>query len=116
MPVKRGEIYWVEFDPVKGSEQGGLRPALVVQNDLGNRYSPTTIVAAVTSRIKRAKLPTHVELPASLGNLAFDSVVLMEQLRTIDKARLLQHVCTLDGDTMRKINRAAEISLGLIDI
>ena len=116
LDIKRGDVFYADLNPVVGSEQGGGRPVLVVKNAIGNRYSPTTIVAAVTSRIKRAKLPTHVELPASLGNLAFDSVVLMEQLRTIDKARLLQHVCTLDGDTMRKINRAAEISLGLIDI
>ena len=116
LDIKRGDVFYADLNPVIGSEQGGVRPVLVVQNDIGNRYSPTTIVAAVTSRIKRAKLPTHVELPASPGNLTFDSVVLMEQLRTIDKARLLQHVCTLDGDTMRKVNRAAEISLGLIDI
>ena len=115
MDIKRGDVFYADLNPVVGSEQGGVRPVLV-QNDIGNRYSPTTIVAAVTSRIKRAKLPTHVELPASQGNLAFDSVVLMEQLRTIDKARLLQHICTLDGDTMRRVNRAAEISLGLIDI
>jgi len=116
LDIKRGDVFYADLNPVIGSEQGGVRPVLVVQNDIGNRYSPTTIVAAVTSRIKRAKLPTHVELPASPGNLTFDSVVLMEQLRTIDKARLLQHVCTLDGDSMIKVNRAAEISLGLIDI
>lgn len=116
LDVKRGDVFYADLNPVVGSEQGGVRPVLVVQNDIGNRYSPTTIVTAVTSRIKRAKLPTHVELPASQGFLAFDSVVLLEQLRTIDKARLLQHICTLDSDTMRRVDRAAEISLGLFDI
>lgn len=116
LDVKRGDVFYADLNPVVGSEQGGVRPVLVVQNDIGNRHSPTTIVTAVTSRIKRAKLPTHVELPASQGFLAFDSVVLLEQLRTIDKARLLQHICTLDSDTMRRVDRAAEISLGLFDI
>ncbi|HHY61487.1 MAG: type II toxin-antitoxin system PemK/MazF family toxin [Bacillota bacterium] len=116
MDVKRGDVFYADLNPVVGSEQGGLRPVLVIQNDIGNYYSPTTIVAALTSRIKRAKLPTHVELPAGQGYLAVDSVVLLEQLRTIDKTRLHDRICTLDEEIMKRVNRAAEISLGLLEI
>ncbi|MCR4426839.1 MAG: type II toxin-antitoxin system PemK/MazF family toxin [Firmicutes bacterium] len=116
MEIRRGDIFYADLNPVIGSEQGGVRPVLVVQNDIGNYYSPTTIVAAVTSKIKRAKLPTHVELPASTGHLAVDSVILLEQVRTIDKARLRERVGRLDHDIMRKVDRAAEISLGLVDL
>jgi mRNA interferase MazF len=116
LDVKRGDVFYADLNPVVGSEQGGLRPVLVIQNDIGNYYSPTTIVAALTSRIKRAKLPTHVELPAGQGYLAVDSVVLLEQLRTIDKTRLHDRICTLDEEIMKRVNRAAEISLGLLEI
>ncbi|MEA4882689.1 MAG: type II toxin-antitoxin system PemK/MazF family toxin [Clostridia bacterium] len=116
MDVKRGDVFYADLNPVIGSEQGGIRPVLILQNDIGNYYSPTTIVAAVTSRIKRAKLPTHVELPAGEGALTVDSVILMEQLRTIDKARLRDRICRLDDETMKRVVRAVEISLGLIEI
>jgi mRNA interferase MazF len=116
LEIRRGDVFYADLNPVIGSEQGGLRPVLVVQNDVGNYYSPTTIVAALTSRIKRAKLPTHVELPAGQGYLVMDSVVLLEQLRTIDKVRLRNRICTLDDEVMKRVNRAAEISLGLLEI
>jgi mRNA interferase MazF len=116
LEIRRGDVFYADLNPVIGSEQGGLRPVLVVQNDVGNYYSPTTIVAALTSRIKRAKLPTHVELPVGQGYLAMDSVVLLEQLRTIDKVRLRNRICTLDEEVMKRVNRAAEISLGLLEI
>lgn len=116
LEIRRGDVFYADLNPVIGSEQGGLRPVLVVQNDVGNYYSPTTIVAALTSRIKRAKLPTHVELPAEQGYLAVDSVVLLEQLRTVDKVRLRNRICTLDEEVMKRVNRAAEISLGLLEI
>lgn len=115
MIIKRGDIFYADLNPVVGSEQGGLRPVLVVQNDIGNHYSPTTIVAAITSKIKRAKLPTHVELPAEKSRLNVDSVVLLEQLRTVDRQRLRQKVSHLDWDIMDKVNKAIEISLGLVD-
>lgn len=115
MIIRRGDILYADLNPVVGSEQGGMRPVLVIQNDIGNRYSPTTIVAAVTSKIKRAKLPTHVELPAEKSNLAVDSVVLLEQLRTIDRRRLKQKVSHLDAQTMEKVDRAIQISLGLME-
>ena len=114
--VRRGDIFYADRNPVVGSEQGGIRPVLVLQNDVGNDYSPTTIVAAVTSRIRKAKLPTHVELPASSGILPVDSVILTEQIRTIDRSRLRQKVASLDPQVMEKVNRAIEISLGLVDI
>lgn len=111
--VHRGDIFYANLNPVLGSEQGGHRPVLIIQNDIGNMYSPTTIVAAITSRIKRAKLPTHIELDAATYRLEKDSVVLLEQLRTIDKQRLTERVTHLDEDTMAKVNAALEISLGL---
>ena len=109
--IKRNEIYYADLNPVIGSEQGGVRPVLVIQNDMGNKYSPTTIVAAITSRQNKAKLPTHIEI----GEEVFekDSVVLLEQLRTIDKTRLKDKVCHLDHQILVKIDKALEISLEL---
>ncbi|HEX3033177.1 MAG TPA: type II toxin-antitoxin system PemK/MazF family toxin [Bacillota bacterium] len=116
MLIRRGYIFYCDLSPVVGSEQGGTRPVLVLQNDIGNQYSPTTIVAAITSQISKAKLPTHVEVKAAAGGLERDSVILLEQVRTIDKSRLKEKVTTLDNETMQKVARALEISLGLIDI
>ncbi len=109
--IKRGEIYYADLSPVVGSEQGGVRPVLIVQNDVGNKYSPTVIVGAITSKLDKAKLPTHVELGVSTG-LEKESVLLLEQLRTIDKARLKSRVGEITSDTMRKVNNALMISLG----
>ncbi len=111
--IKRGEIYYADLSPVVGSEQGGLRPVLVIQNDVGNKHSPTVIVSAITSQINKAKLPTHIELNASQYGLSKDSVVLLEQLRTIDKRRLKDLVGYVSPDNMKKINNAMSISLGL---
>ncbi|MBR7100034.1 MAG: type II toxin-antitoxin system PemK/MazF family toxin [Clostridia bacterium] len=113
MNVKRGELYYADLSPVVGSEQGGVRPVLVVQNDVGNKYSPTIIAAAITSKLNKAKLPTHIELPSSFG-LAKDSVILLEQIRTIDKRRLKERIGELPDDTMSLVNRAILISLGFI--
>ena len=107
MNVKRGELYYADLSPVVGSEQGGIRPVLVVQNDVGNKYSPTVIAAAVTSKINKAKLPTHIELPSAYG-LAKDSVI----LRTIDKRRLKERIGELPPSTMNRVNKAILISLG----
>lgn len=114
--LRRGDIFYADLNPVIGSEQGGTRPVLVIQNDIGNRFSPTTIVAAITSRIDKARLPTHVELPTSKSKLQVDSVVLLEQVRTIDRRRLIEKVCHLDPATMVRVDKALEISLGLIDL
>ena len=111
MNVKRGEWYYADLSPVVGSEQGGIRPVLVVQNDVGNKYSPTIIAAAVTSKINKAKLPTHIELPSAYG-LAKDSVILLEQIRTLDKRRLKERIGELPPATMVRVNRAILISLG----
>lgn len=111
---KRGEIYYADLSPVIGSEQGGVRPVLIIQNDVGNRYSPTVIVCAVTSRITKAKLPTHVEIPAGKYGLNKDSVILLEQMRTLDKKRLKSRVGEIDGVAMRKVERATLISLGFV--
>ncbi len=111
--IHRGEIFYANLNPVLGSEQGGLRPVLIIQNNIGNIYSPTTIVAAITSKIKRAKLPTHIELKAEQYNLEKDSVILLEQLRTIDKQRLKELITTLDQEIMEKVNLALKISLEL---
>ena len=113
MEIKRGELYYANLSPVVGSEQGGLRPVLIVQNNVGNKYSPTVIVAAITSRLNKAKLPTHIEISCStyLG-LNKDSVILLEQLRTIDKTRLQQRIGILDQNTMTKVDRAMLLSLG----
>ena len=105
MNVKRGELYYADLSPVVGSEQGGIRPVLVVQNDVGNKYSPTVIAAAVTSKINKAKLPTHIELPSAYG-LAKDSVILLEQIRTIDKRRLKERIGELPPSTMNRVNKA----------
>ena len=111
MNVKRGELYYADLSPVVGSEQGGVRPVLVVQNDTGNRYSPTVIAAAVTSRIHKARLPTHIELPHAFG-LAKDSVILLEQIRTIDTKRLMARIGELPPATMSRVDNAILISLG----
>ncbi|MBR3918096.1 MAG: type II toxin-antitoxin system PemK/MazF family toxin [Clostridia bacterium] len=116
MAVKRGDIYYADLSPVVGSEQGGIRPVLVLQNDIGNKYSPTVIVAAITSQINKSKLPTHLSIRADQFGIAKDSVVLLEQLRTIDKKRLRERVCHIDTDNMKKIDYALKISLGLIDV
>ena len=111
--MKRGDVYYADLRPVIGSEQGGIRPVLIVQNDVGNRHSPTVICAAITSKMNKAKLPTHIELSAGIYDMDKDSVVLLEQLRTIDKKRLKDRVCHLDNEIMQKINRALKISLEL---
>ena len=112
--IKRGELYYADLSPVVGSEQGGIRPVLVVQNDVGNKYSPTVIAAAVTSRINKAKLPTHIELSAIEYGLSKDSVVLLEQIRTLDKRRLKERIGELPENTMNMVNDALLISLGFI--
>lgn len=116
MQIRRGEIYFADLSPVVGSEQGGTRPVLVLQNDIGNQYSPTTIVAAITSQISKAKLPTHVEVAAKSSGLEKDSVILLEQIRTIDKSRLKEKVTSLNDELMERVAQSTEISLGLIEI
>ena len=113
MIIKRGDIYYADLRPVIGSEQGGVRPVLIIQNDTGNRHSPTVICAAITSRMNKAKLPTHIELNAARYHMVKDSVILLEQLRTIDKTRLKDRICHLDSDIMEKVGRALQISLDL---
>ena len=115
IPVKRGEIYYADLSPVVGSEQGGVRPVLIIQNDIGNRYSPTVIAAAITSQRDKAKLPTHIELSAQSCGLQKDSTVLLEQVRTIDKKRLRERMGEITPETMNSINSALSISFGLID-
>ncbi|WP_129598220.1 type II toxin-antitoxin system PemK/MazF family toxin [Anaerophilus nitritogenes] len=115
MIVKRGDIFYADLSPVVGSEQGGVRPVLVVQNDIGNKYSPTVIVVAITSQINKAKLPTHIEISASEYGLTRDSVVLLEQVRTIDKKRLREKIGHSDDEMMNKVNEGLLISFGLID-
>jgi len=110
--IKRGEMYYADLSPVVGSEQGGIRPILIVQNDVGNKYSPTIIAAAVTSKLNKAKLPTHIELAEGDYGLPKDSVILLEQLRTLDKKRLKDRIGQLDGDTMGKVDTALLVSLG----
>jgi mRNA interferase MazF len=114
--VLRGDVFYANLNPVIGSEQGGVRPVLILQNDVGNKYSPTTIVAAITSRIKKAKLPTHVELNSSQSALEKDSVILLEQIRTIDKRRLKEKIAHLDEEVMLQIDQALQISLGLVKL
>ena len=111
--IKRGELYYADLSPVVGSEQGGVRPILIVQNDTGNKYSPTVIAAAVTSQINKAKLPTHIELNAHEFGLSKDSVILLEQIRTIDKRRLKDLICHVDQKLMDKVDEALKISLEL---
>lgn len=113
MIIKRGDIFYADLSPVIGSEQGGVRPILVVQNDIGNRYSPTIICAAITSQINKAKLPTHIELDCNKYPLIKNSVVLLEQVRTIDKKRIREKIGHLDDIIMNKVNKALLISLGL---
>lgn len=113
MSVRRGEIYYADLSPVVGSEQGGIRPVLIVQNDVGNKYSPTVIAAAITSQKEKSKLPTHIEINAQNCGLAKNSVVLLEQIRTIDKKRLKERMGMLDEDAMYRVNSALSISFGL---
>ena len=113
--IHRGDIYYADLSPVVGSEQGGLRPVLIVQNEAGNRYSPTVIAAAITSRTSKAKLPTHIELSAEGSGLMKNSVVLLEQVRTIDKARLRDKMGSVDQASMSRVDRALSISFGLGD-
>lgn len=116
MIVKRGEIYYADLSPVVGSEQGGIRPVLIVQNDVGNKYSPTVIAAAITSQINKAKMPTHIEIDARDYGLAKDSVILLEQVRTIDKKRLKEKIGKIDEKLMERVNDALVISFGLIEV
>ncbi len=113
MNIKRGDIFYADLSPVVGSEQGGVRPVLIVQNDVGNRYSPTVIAAAITSKQDKASMPTHIKVGAVTGGLAKDSVVLLEQIRTIDKRRLKEKMGCLDTGSMGKIDEAISISFGL---
>ena len=114
--VKRGDIFYADLSPVVGSEQGGMRPVLIVQNDTGNKHSPTVIAAAITSQTGKARLPTHIELNAQSVGLSRDSVILLEQVRTIDKSRLRERMGKLDDTTMTKVDNAIAVSFGLEDI
>ena len=116
MSVKRGDIYYADLSPVIGSEQGGLRPVLIIQNDIGNRYSPTVIAAAITSRMGKTKLPTHIDIYAERAGLAKDSVILLEQIRTLDKRRLKEKMGHLDETMMRAVNNAIAVSFGLPEL
>ena len=113
MSVKRGDIFYADLSPVVGSEQGGLRPVLIVQNDIGNKYSPTVIAAAITSKMGKTHLPTHIDIHATGVGLAKDSVILLEQIRTIDKQRLKEKMGHLDDNTMNEVNSAIAVSFGL---
>ena len=113
MNIRRGDIYYADLRPVVGSEQGGVRPILIIQNDTGNKHSPTVICAALTSKMNKAKLPTHVQLDADRYGVLKDSVILLEQVRTIDKSRLKEKVCHLDKHIIKKVNHALEVSLAL---
>ena len=113
MNIRRGDIYYADLSPVIGSEQGGLRPVLIVQNDVGNKYSPTVIAAAITSKMSKTKLPTHIDVPGDDAGLAKDSIILLEQIRTIDKRRLKEKMGHLDDETMNSVNNAIEVSFGL---
>ena len=113
MNIRRGDIYYADLSPVVGSEQGGLRPVLIIQNDIGNKYSPTVIAAAITSRMSKARLPTHIDIYADRVGLAKDSVILLEQIRTLDKRRLKEKMGHLDDDVMDHVNTAIAISFGL---
>ena len=111
--VRRGDIYYADLSPVVGSEQGGLRPVLIIQNDVGNKYSPTVIAAAITSRMSKTRLPTHIDIYADKAGLAKDSVILLEQIRTLDKRRLKEKMGHLDDDAMQRVDNAIAISFGL---
>ena len=113
MNVRRGDIYYADLSPVVGSEQGGLRPVLIIQNDVGNRYSPTVIAAAITSKMGKSRLPTHIDIHADKVGLAKDSVVLLEQVRTLDKRRLKERMGHLDEQTMQTVNSAIAVSFGI---
>ena len=113
MTVKRGDIYYADLSPVVGSEQGGVRPVLIVQNDVGNKYSPTVIAAAITSQHQKAKLPTHIEINGSKSGLAKDSVVFLEQIRTIDKKRLREKMGEVEFNSMNQVDEALSISFGI---
>ncbi len=115
MNIRRGDIYYADLSPVVGSEQGGVRPVLIVQNDVGNKYSPTVIAAAITSQKTKTNLPTHIELHSESTGLQKDSIVLLEQVRTIDKHRLKEKMGTLDNSSMGKVDEAISISFGLSD-
>ena len=114
--MRRGDIYYADLRPVVGSEQGGVRPVLIIQNDVGNRHSPTVICAAITSRLNKANLPTHIELNAGNYDMVKDSVILLEQLRTIDKKRLKDKVCHLDNEIISQVNHALSVSLEMDSI
>lgn len=114
--VKRGDVFFADLSPVVGSEQGGTRPVLIIQNDIGNRFSPTVIIAAITAQIQKAKLPTHVEINAKKYNFERDSVILLEQVRTIDKSRLTDKITQLDEALMSEVDVALAISLGLVKV
>ncbi len=116
MTVKRGDIYYADLSPVVGSEQGGIRPVLIVQNDVGNRFSPTVIAAAITSRQDKAKLPTHIALSSISTGLTRDSIVLLEQIRTLDKRRLKERMGRLDTSAMDRVDAALQVSFGLSGI
>ena len=113
MVIRRGDVFYADLRPVVGSEQGGVRPVVIVQNDVGNRHSPTVICAAITSRLNKAKLPTHVAVSTMQCNMVKDSVILLEQLRTIDKKRLKDKICHIDGVLLDEIDKALLVSLGL---
>lgn len=113
--MKRGDVYYADLRPVIGSEQGGIRPVLIIQNDVGNKHSPTVICAAITSKLEKAKLPTHITISSNVYDMEKDSVILLEQLRTIDKKRLKDKVCHLGEDIMGQVNSALEISLSLVN-
>ena len=112
--IRRGDIYYADLSPVVGSEQGGLRPVLIIQNDVGNKYSPTVIAAAITSRMSKTRLPTHIDIYASRAGLARDSVILLEQIRTLDKRRLRERMGHLDDEMMYRVNNAIAVSFGII--
>jgi len=112
--IRRGDIYYADLSPVVGSEQGGLRPVLIIQNDVGNKYSPTVIAAAITSRMSKTRLPTHIDIYASRAGLARDSVILLEQIRTLDKRRLRERMGHLDDEMMNRVNSAIAVSFGIM--
>ncbi|MDV6378517.1 type II toxin-antitoxin system PemK/MazF family toxin [Sporosarcina sp. GW1-11] len=114
MAIKRGDVFFADLSPVVGSEQGGTRPVLIIQNDIGNRFSPTVIVAAITAQIQKAKLPTHVEITAERHGFERDSVILLEQVRTIDKSRLTDKITHLNDTLMKQVDEALQVSFGLI--
>lgn len=116
LDIKRGDLYYADLSPVVGSEQGGVRPVLIIQNNIGNKYSPTVIIAAITSQINKAKLPTHIEISANEYGLNKDSVILLEQIRTIDKKRLREKIGYLDENMMVKVDSSLQISLGLFNV